>query len=157
MPRPGGARWLIGIGGTVIAAALLGCGERRQAPSAAEGAAALAAILGPLSADLEVLFYEPRGGDAAAWIIRSPGRWRPHEAAEHRHVTLPADTFQNLAAALAQGTIDPGAPAEASCRYTEWRTEAAGTGRPRDVRIYQLMTARGEITVLETLPDPAGG
>ena len=113
--------------------------------------------MGPLPEGLEVLFFEPQGEAAAAWIVRHPDRWRPHEAADHRHATLPVDTFMDLVAATARGTVEPGQPAEQACRYTEWGPEGAADGTRRLVRIYQLVTDRGEVTVLETLPDPANG
>ncbi|MFM8495255.1 MAG: hypothetical protein ACKOEM_06965 [Planctomycetia bacterium] len=136
-------------------AALAGCGGTDRLPPAA-AAEALVAIVGPLPAGLEIVLHEPRGEMAAAWIVRFPGRWRPHEATDHRHATLPVDSFMNLVAATAQGTVDPGQPVEQACRYTEWRMEAAA-GPRRLVRSFQLTTDRGELTVLETLPDPAGG
>lgn len=143
------------IAAGLVLAVLAGCGGTDR-PSPAAAAEALAAIVGSLPEGLEIAFFEPRGSTAAAWIVRFPGRWRPHEAADHRHATLPVDTFMNLVAATAQGTVDPGQPVEQACRYTEWRMEAAA-GPRRLVRSFQLTTDRGELTVLETLPDPAGG
>lgn len=140
-----------------LVAVLAGCSGRGPTVSPADAAIVLATVAGPLPEGLEVLFYEPRGGGAAAWIVRVPGVWRPHAAADHRHATLPTDTFMNLVAATAQGKVDPGRPAESSCRYTEWQAAAADAAGRRDIRIYQLATDRGELTVLETLPDPAGG
>jgi len=145
------------IGGCLALAALVGCGGGASRPSPAAAAEALTAVVGALPEGLEVLFFEPRGGAAAAWIVRHPYRWRPHEAADHRHATLPVDTFMNLVTATARGTVEPGQPAEQACRYTEWGPEAAADGTRRLVRIYQLVTDRGEVTVLETLPDPANG
>jgi hypothetical protein len=150
-------RGLAGWTGALLAAALAaGCGTGSPVPPAAESAAALTAVVGPLPEGLEILFHEPRGGTAAAWIVRAPGPWRPHEAVDHRHKTFKADAFLNLVAATSRGTVDPGRPTESGCRYTEWRTTEAADTR-RDVRVYQLATDRGEVTVLETLPDPAGG
>lgn len=141
------------LGLCLVLGALLGCGGVSGEPSAAE---ALVAVVGPLPAGLEVLSYEPRGGASGSWIVRHPGGWRPHEESDHRHATLPVETFLNLVAATARGAIDPGRPAEEACRYTEWHMEAAA-GPRRLVRSFQLTTDRGELTVLETLPDPAGG
>lgn len=145
------------IGGSLALAALVGCGGGAGRASPATAAGALTAVVGPLPEGLDVLFFEPQGEAAAAWIVRHPDRWRPHEAADHRHATLPVDTFMNLVAATAQGAVDPGRPAEQACRYTEWGPEPAVGGPRRLVRTYQLATDRGEVTVLETLPDPAGG
>jgi len=145
------------IGGCLALAALVGCGGGAGRPLPTSPAEALAPVVGPLPEGLEVLFHEPRGDAAAVWIVCIPGRWQPHDAAEHRHATLPVNTFMNLVAATARGMVDPGRPAEEACRYTEWRTDdSAGAGQ-RLVRAFQLATDRGEVTVLETLPDPAGG
>jgi hypothetical protein len=149
----GVAAWMLGL---LVAGSVGGCGGGGPTAPAADAAAALVAVTGPLPEGCEILWHESRGGSAAAWIIRTPGRWRPHESVDHRHKTLPTDTFMNLVAATAQGKVDPGRPTASSCRYTEWRLGDATDGR-RDVRIYQLATDRGELTVLETLPDPAGG
>jgi hypothetical protein len=137
--------------------ALGGCSGGAGGRPSAGAAETLAAVVGPLPPELDVLFHEARGGAAAVWIIRIPEQWRPHEAAEHRHATLPIDTFMNLVAATGRGTVDPGRPTEQACRYTEWGPDEVAGGARRLVRIYQLVTDRGEVTVLETLPDPAGG
>jgi len=143
------------IAGCLTLAALCGCAGGTSRPSPAAAAEALTAVVGPVPDGLEVEFYEPRGEAAALWIVRHPDRWRPHELVDHRHARLPVDTFMDLLAATARGTVDPGQPAEQACRYTEWGPEAAADGTRRLVRIYQLVTDRGEVTVLETLPDPA--
>lgn len=140
----------------LVAVLASGCGTGKPATPPPESAAALVAIVGVLPEALEILFHEPRGDSAAAWIVRVPGRWRPHEAVDHRHKAFTTDAFLNLVAATSRGTVDPGRPAESGCRYTEWRTTDAAAGSRRDVRIYQLTTDRGEVTVLEMLPDPAG-
>ncbi len=141
----------------LLATALVaGCGTGVSSMPRTESAAALTAVVGPLPEGLGILFHEPRGGTAAAWIVRVPGRWQPHEAVDHRHKAFTIEIFMNLVAATALGTVDPGRPVESSCRYTEWRTEDAAAGSRHDVRIYRLATDQGEVTVLETLPDPAG-
>lgn len=140
----------------LVATLAAGCGTSNPVTPPPESAAALTAVVGPLPEGLEILFHEPRGGTAAAWIVCVPRRWRPHEAVDHRHKTFTTDAFLNLVAATSRGTVDPGRPAESGCRYTEWRTTDAAGGWRRDVRIYQLTTDRGEVTVLEMLPDPAG-
>jgi hypothetical protein len=150
----GRAGWMLA---PLVAALAVGCGTGKPVTPAPESAAALTAVVGPLPAGLEILFHEPRGDAAAAWIVSVPGVWRPHESVDHRHKTFTPDAFLNLVAATSRGTVDPGRPAESSCRYTEWRSNEAAAGPRRDLRIYQLTTDRGEVTVLETLPDPAGG
>lgn|GEM_PF-2679266 len=147
-------RWL---GGICIVAVLAGCNRRGPTVSPADAAIVLATVAGPLPEGLEVLCYESRGGGAASWIVRTATPWRPHESVDHRHATLPTDTFMNLVTATAQGRVDPGRPAENSCRYTEWQASAADAAGRRDIRIFQLGTDRGELTVLEMIPDPAGG
>ena len=143
--------------GACLVAVLAGCAGRGPAVSPADPPAALAAVAGPLPEGLEILFFEPRGGAAASWIVRVPGGWRPHAAADHRHVTLPVDSFMNLVAATAHGKVDPGRPAESSCRYTEWTLDEGAGGSRRLVRVFQLNTDQGEVTVLERLPDPTAG
>ena len=152
----GALRWAA-IGGCLVLAALGGCGGGAGGRPFAGATESLAAVVGPLPQDLEVLFQEARGGVASVWIVRNPKGWRPHDSAEHRHATLPVDTFMNLVAATGRGTVDPGRPAEQACRYTEWRPDEVPDGSRRLVRIYQLNTDQGEVTVLETLPDPAAG
>lgn len=157
MARPVPAWRAAALAAALIVALATGCGRRQPVSSASESAAALSAVVGPLPAGLEILFHEQRGELAAGWIVRTPKPWKPHEAVDHRHATLPVDTFMNLVAATSGGTLDLGRPTDDRCRYTEWRMPAAeGTAR-RDIRIHQLTTEQGECTVLETLPDPAGG
>jgi hypothetical protein len=141
-----------------LAVALVsGCSGHPPGPTPAESTAALTAVVGALPDGSEILFFERRGGAGGAWVIRTTERWQPHGVADHRHVTLPTDTFMNLVAATALGKVDPGRPAEGSCRYTEWQASAADAAGRRDIRIFQLATDRGELTVLESLPDPTGG
>lgn len=134
-------------------ACCVGCGPGGDR-SAGDATAALAAVVGDLPDGLEVLAHESRGGQAAAWVVRTRERWLPQALTDHRHQALRVDAFANLVAGITHGSLDIGRPVDRSCEYAEWRQTPAGGGGRVGVRIHQLRTDRGDFTVLETLSDP---